>query len=59
MRMTPRTEAGQRYAASIPACRYTDAEIAAYMASDEGQVAKWLSFEADYHLSLAEAAAGL
>jgi hypothetical protein len=45
--------------ATAPKSRYSDEEIAAYMASDEGRIAKWLSFESDYHLSLAEAAAGL
>lgn len=39
------------------ASRYSDAEIAAYMASEEGRVAKWLSFEDEYHLTTRELAA--
>jgi hypothetical protein len=43
--------------ATAPKSRYSDVEIAAYMASEEGQVAKWLSFEDDYHQTTADIAA--
>lgn len=44
-------------AATAPRSRYSDAEIAAYIASDEGRVAKWLSFESDHHQTTADLAA--
>lgn len=44
-------------ATTAPKSRYSDAEIAAYMASDEGRAAKWLSFKSDYHQTTADIAA--
>lgn len=44
--------------ATAPKSRYSDEEILAYMASEEGRIAKWLSFEDEYHLNMKELAEG-
>jgi hypothetical protein len=39
---------------TYPKSRYSDEEILAYMASEEGKIAKWLSFESDHHNMIRE-----
>lgn len=57
MTTEPKTEAGKRLMARAPKANM--AKVRAYEASSRAKVDMWLAFEADYHRSLEEAAAGL